>query len=664
MMKVCPQCRRPVMEGQAYCDSCGCRLFLIPDQAMIDAARAGNQNALSQLYTLAYDGVYYTVHAMIRDEETVLDVVQDSFIRGFENLDRLQDPSRFAAWMKSIARNMAVDELRRKKPLLFSQMAEDQQSAVLEFADDRPENLPAVALDRQETARLVREILDSLPEEQRLAVALYYYEGLSVRQVAQRLGIPENTVKSRLSLGRKKIETKVRSLERQGTRLYSLSPTAFLLLLLRQQSGHPSYGFQEVFDAVRQTLLQDGAIPAAYHPAAASGSRAAAGKAAGGTAVKAAAAGGHSVAAKIVAIVLAASVALGGGAYGIHLLGRRSAAGSTPTPPPDTVPSLETVEPGFPVSPADPAAAHQQALGRWTTADGSAELWIQSWDEQGVTFSLYVPGQGSLNNVTAAHQDGESVFDYEDGFNAAHYAYGSLTSDLDGHFVLSVEDYGSALGVRTFVFPNRSSLPDYVTLYGPVLDAYRAHEQNGGGLVNWYGDEEGYVHVGLSGVTHFGYFLWDLDNNGTPELILGALYPDEEYAENSWLNPTGYDANLILDLFTLQNGSPVYITNSGDRYRYSMTTDGQIYFEGSGGAAYSYLYLYRLNGAALELQDGLCIDGGEDKCYRVQDPEDWQHTHDQHIPYEEFSQRAKDMSELGHEHLGLIQPYLKPLLPQ
>ena len=101
MMKVCPQCRRPVMEGQAYCDSCGCRLFLIPDQAMIDAARAGNQNALSQLYTLAYDGVYYTVHAMIRDEETVLDVVQDSFIRGNPSL-----PDR---------RNYSWESLRARK---------------------------------------------------------------------------------------------------------------------------------------------------------------------------------------------------------------------------------------------------------------------------------------------------------------------------------------------------------------------------------------------------------------------------------------------------------------------------------------------------------------------------------------------------------------------
>ena len=82
------------------------------------------------------------------------------------------------------------------------------------------------------------EIIDTLPEDQRVVISMYYYEGMSVRQIAEELGITENTVKSRLSYGRKKIETKVLDLEKKGTKLYGLAPIPFLLLLLRCWAGH------------------------------------------------------------------------------------------------------------------------------------------------------------------------------------------------------------------------------------------------------------------------------------------------------------------------------------------------------------------------------------------------------------------------------------------
>ena len=120
----------------------------------------------ADLYQMAYDAVYYTVHAMVKDEDTVLDLVQDSFLRAFANLDRLQDPARFRPWMKTIARNMAIDEMRRKKPLLFSQMVDEDSDEPLDFEDadynndkrgvrpDSPVVIPSLEKIAKDTSKL------------------------------------------------------------------------------------------------------------------------------------------------------------------------------------------------------------------------------------------------------------------------------------------------------------------------------------------------------------------------------------------------------------------------------------------------------------------------------------------------------------------------------
>ncbi len=194
-----------------------------------------------------------------------------------------------------------------------------------------------------------------------------------------------------------------------------------------------------------------------------------------------------------------------------------------------------------------------------------------------------------------------------------------------------------------------SPAPDYLRLYQPVLDAYREHERSGGGLCNWYGDEPGYVHVGISSLPRLGYMLEDLDGNGVPELILGGCYSEEDFAQNSWLTPGSYYTNLIVDLYTLVDGEPVYLVNSGDRYRYNLTDDGMLYYEGSSGAAYSNVHLYRVDGSVLSLVSGYCIDGSEDRCFQVLDDKDYLHEHDLPISYETFCQRVEELAVYREE---------------
>ena len=126
-----------------------------------------------------------------------------------------------------------MDVLRQKAAIPFSALESDgaDPGPPVDFEDTAPEHLPDVVIDRQETARLMKEILDALPDDQRAAISLFYYEEMSVAEIAEAMGVSENTVKSRLNYGRKKIEAQVRALEKRGTRLYGLAPVPFLLLL-------------------------------------------------------------------------------------------------------------------------------------------------------------------------------------------------------------------------------------------------------------------------------------------------------------------------------------------------------------------------------------------------------------------------------------------------
>lgn len=101
--------------------------------------------------------------------------------------------------------------------VLFSQLQSDNEEIGMEelLADERIDTQPGLTLDQEETRRLVQEMIDTLPDEQRMFVMMFYIEHLSVRNIAQISGVSENTVKSRLKYGRKNIEEKVPELEKK-----------------------------------------------------------------------------------------------------------------------------------------------------------------------------------------------------------------------------------------------------------------------------------------------------------------------------------------------------------------------------------------------------------------------------------------------------------------
>ena len=125
-------------------------------EELVLLARKGDQEAISELYEQTYNSVYQSVRAIMKDEEEALDVVQDSYMKGFQNLDKLETPEKYQAWMKQIAANQARDYLRKKRPVLFSERVNQEGEELdLQQPDACLEHMPDEVIDRQETTRLM-----------------------------------------------------------------------------------------------------------------------------------------------------------------------------------------------------------------------------------------------------------------------------------------------------------------------------------------------------------------------------------------------------------------------------------------------------------------------------------------------------------------------------
>lgn len=205
--------------------------------------KIGTKEDKERGFKVLYDSTYakssYVAKKYLKnDTDTINDILQDSYIKAFKNIDQIEDPGKFSGWFSTIVANTSLNELKKRKPMLFSEI--DNEEEGLQFEDslvnERIDLQPEVSLDASETKRLVQEMIDTLSDEQRMCIMMYYLEELSVKEIADTLNTSENTVKSRLNYGRKAIKEKVLDLERKGTKLYGLLPFAFFLLASKMEA--------------------------------------------------------------------------------------------------------------------------------------------------------------------------------------------------------------------------------------------------------------------------------------------------------------------------------------------------------------------------------------------------------------------------------------------
>lgn len=240
----CTKCNSQIYNKDNICPNCGADMSITPN--LINLAINKDEFATAELYRRTYDDVYRGIFVYIKNKDQIEDLVSETYIQGFKKLEQLNKPSSFPAWIITIGRNKAIDLTRKKKPKVsldsFDELIEnfDEKGLRLEekLANDKVV-IPIDEVDKRETHRLMEEILDSIPEEQSCVVKMFYYDEMSIREIAEILGCSENTVKSRLSYGRKKIQQEVLALEKKGTKLYGLAPISFFVFLLRVYNTIP-----------------------------------------------------------------------------------------------------------------------------------------------------------------------------------------------------------------------------------------------------------------------------------------------------------------------------------------------------------------------------------------------------------------------------------------
>ena len=300
---------------------------------------SGEQQAQEELVLAAQNRVYYHCKKMLKHEEDALDATQEILISMLTRLDRLQDPEAFWGWLSAMTANHCRNVLTRGRR--ESQIPEDDEgNSLLDTFENLDEQaVPDKSLDNDETRRMIAELVDQLPPPQRQCVLMFYYEEMSVKDIAAALETSEGTVKSRLNYARKAIKAGVDAYAAQGIKLYSAVP--FLVYFLQKDalSGGLSASAAE---ALAHTVLAGAAGTAAVETAAA-------GTAAGGAAASAgsAAAASGGAASHALGGLLAHKAALG--LAGLAVVGAVAGGASLYQPEPEpvetTAPIVEAVEP-------------------------------------------------------------------------------------------------------------------------------------------------------------------------------------------------------------------------------------------------------------------------------------------------------------------------------
>lgn len=180
------------------------------DPAWVEDARRGGQDGISQLYYATYQKVYLAIRSAAElDEDTALDLMQDTFVRAFTHLEQLDTSAQFPEWITRLALATVSDYLKQDKERSYDLIP--QQVERFEDLDRIATNIwPEEWLERQENMEQIRAIVKALPEQQRLVISMYYYHNMKISGIAAVLGKSEGSIKAVLNTARKQLETQLK----------------------------------------------------------------------------------------------------------------------------------------------------------------------------------------------------------------------------------------------------------------------------------------------------------------------------------------------------------------------------------------------------------------------------------------------------------------------
>ena len=183
----------------------------------------GDVSAYDELYEKTQRMVYAICLGILDNEDDAFDIMQDTYLHVYNKLHTLQDNKAFISWLKKIASNKALDLCRKRKRIV----SYDDAVAVDESLqlDDDLESLPdSYIMEKTKREALNKIIKESLTDVQYQTVHMHYYTELSVEEIAEIMGCPEGTVKTRLKASRGKIKEGVKRYEKDNKDAFAATP--------------------------------------------------------------------------------------------------------------------------------------------------------------------------------------------------------------------------------------------------------------------------------------------------------------------------------------------------------------------------------------------------------------------------------------------------------
>lgn len=193
---------------------------------------------LEQLYTEHYKSVYYTCYKYLQNEEDAKDMAQNVFIKAFDKIDTLKDTSSFKSWINRIAANECINELKKTNRIKLEELtATSSEGESFEHIEDASQKNPEEVVVDDDVRDILLDIINGLPQDQRIAVHLYYYQDMTVKEISQIFGCSEQTTRNRLGYARKNIKKEVDKLEDKGVQLRSIALLPFLYLIFQAEES-------------------------------------------------------------------------------------------------------------------------------------------------------------------------------------------------------------------------------------------------------------------------------------------------------------------------------------------------------------------------------------------------------------------------------------------
>jgi RNA polymerase sigma-70 factor, ECF subfamily len=170
------------------------------DEELVARSRGGDLDSFNQLVMRWERPIYALAYRVIGREEEARDVAQETFLRAFRALGGFKGQAKFSSWLYRITLNLCRDWIRRERRTPVSQPPEGVD--IIELAGEaEPSESIEDLVSRRELGRAVAKAMALLPEEQRTAIILKEYHGLTFQEIADLLECPLSTVKTRLYQG-------------------------------------------------------------------------------------------------------------------------------------------------------------------------------------------------------------------------------------------------------------------------------------------------------------------------------------------------------------------------------------------------------------------------------------------------------------------------------